>query len=363
MKKRKVKISRVILIVVILAALIGLIFVGLNYKKQYDQEYNSLVVNFKEKSASVELNAEVDTKDLVQDYVTANIEYPVIDTKTLGEKKIVFKLISKNNISKEVEYIVSIVDKTAPEFKMNSPIVVLKSGDTFDPKTNVDAKALDQGDGEVEIKIETTEIQKGSDYGVYQVIYTATDSSNNENKKRAIFLQNCDPNTLKQPIYVDGLLIANKIFPLPKSYAPGRDAEANSQLTKMLDAAKAAGYNIPIKSAFRSYETQVGLFQHWVNELGEAQARRESAVAGYSEHQTGLSYDIGKIDESFENTGSFTWLSEHAHEYGFIMRYPKGKEEITGYIYEPWHYRYIGRDMAIKVKESGKTLEEYLGLY
>ena len=87
-----------------------------------------------------------------------------------------------------------------------------------------------------------------------------------------------------------------------------------------------------------------------------------SARPGHSEHQTGLAFDVGAIDDDFANWPSGIWLKENAHKYGFIIRYPKGKQHITGYKYEPWHIRYLGVDLATKVYNSGLTLEEYLGI-
>ncbi|MEG0486259.1 MAG: M15 family metallopeptidase, partial [Oscillospiraceae bacterium] len=102
---------------------------------------------------------------------------------------------------------------------------------------------------------------------------------------------------------------------------------------------------------------------------GVEAADRYSARPGYSEHQTGLTYDIGEkgkedvwLTEAFGETPAGKWVAEHAHEYGFIMRYPKGKEEITGYMYESWHFRYVGVDIATEIYKRQGTLEEYLGI-
>ena len=87
-----------------------------------------------------------------------------------------------------------------------------------------------------------------------------------------------------------------------------------------------------------------------------------SARPGHSEHETGLAYDIGEIDNNYGETPAGTWLAQHAHEFGFIIRYPKGKEDITKYQYEPWHVRYVGTEHAAKIYEQDLTLEEYLGI-
>ena len=101
---------------------------------------------------------------------------------------------------------------------------------------------------------------------------------------------------------------------------------------------------------------------NYVKKDGEEKAGTYSAKPGHSEHQTGLAFDVGLVDSSFADTESSKWLEQNCHLYGFIIRYPKGKTDITGYIYEPWHVRYLGVSIATKVKESGLTLEEYLGV-
>ena len=117
-----------------------------------------------------------------------------------------------------------------------------------------------------------------------------------------------------------------------------------------------------MSSAFRSYDYQNTLYNNYVSWYGKEQADTFSARAGYSEHQTGLAIDVNTIDDSFAYTPEAVWLAHPAHEYGFIIRYPKGKESITGYQYEPWHIRYLGIETATAVYNSGLTLEEYLGI-
>lgn len=162
--------------------------------------------------------------------------------------------------------------------------------------------------------------------------------------------------------YIDGILIANKTYPLPATYAPGVDKTANAALTKMIAAAKQEGITLFIKSGYRSYETQKTIYNNYVARDGVAAADRYSARAGHSEHQTGLAFDLNSLDQSFGQTPEGKWLAANCHKYGFIIRYPEGKENVTGYMYEPWHVRYLGVDVATKVFESGKCLEEYLGI-
>ena len=162
--------------------------------------------------------------------------------------------------------------------------------------------------------------------------------------------------------YIDGILIANKTYPLPKSYNPGVDAEAKKAFNQMAAAAKKDGIKLFIRSGFRSYSVQKSLYNGYVSRDGKAAADRYSARAGHSEHQTGLAFDINSSNSSFEGTKEAKWLAKNSYKYGFILRYPKGKESVTGYIFEPWHFRYIGKEKAKLVYESGLCLEEYLGI-
>ncbi len=135
--------------------------------------------------------------------------------------------------------------------------------------------------------------------------------------------------------------------------------------TKLLfAAAKAAGYDLILGSGYRSYATQVTLFNSYAAQYGEVAANAFSAHAGQSEHQTGLAMDIATgdmkcyIDTCFADTPAGQWLAAHAYEYGFILRYPKDKTAITKYNFEPWHFRYVGTDLARALHESGLTLDE-----
>ena len=162
--------------------------------------------------------------------------------------------------------------------------------------------------------------------------------------------------------YINGILVVNKTYSVPADYAPGIDADAQTAFNKMQSDAAAEGLNIYISSAYRSYEYQAGLYQRYVDRDGKAAADTYSARPGHSEHQTGLAFDLNTIDDSFANTDEGKWVADNCYKYGFIIRYPKGKENITGFIYEPWHIRYLGEDTAKSVYDSGLTLEEYLGI-
>lgn len=162
--------------------------------------------------------------------------------------------------------------------------------------------------------------------------------------------------------YIDGILIANKSYSLPSDYYPEFLPETQAAFDEMSADAAAEGLNLYISSGFRSYEYQSKIYNNYVARDGQAAADTYSARPGHSEHQTGLAFDLNTIDVSFENTPEYEWVAVNAHKYGFIVRYPKGKEDITGYIYEPWHLRYLGVEKATAVYESGLCLEEFLGI-
>lgn len=134
---------------------------------------------------------------------------------------------------------------------------------------------------------------------------------------------------------------------------------------KMYEDARKQNLTLYLNSAYRSYTSQADVFADYQNTMGE-KAVLYAAKPGYSEHQTGLALDIfkpGTTTKTFENTKEAKWLSENAHKYGFILRYPKGKEDITGYSYESWHYRYVGIEIATIIKENDLTFEEYAAYY
>ena len=128
------------------------------------------------------------------------------------------------------------------------------------------------------------------------------------------------------------------------------DERIYDDLTAMLSAAKEAGYDLRISTAYRSYNRQQQLYD----------AGATTAAPGTSEHNSGLGVDILTVNGEFEGSAAEAWLLEHAEEYGFILRYPKDKEAVTGFAYEPWHFRYVGKEQAKLINDSGLCLEEYL---
>lgn len=203
---------------------------------------------------------------------------------------------------------------------------------------------------------------------------TEPEQPNSEGDNEQIIVQN--------PGEID--VLVNRVNNLPDTYIPEdlvkltevptvlSNPEVNQLRLPAYDAlkllfagAKDAGYDLYARSGYRSYNTQTSLYSSYVENHGQEAADTFSAKPGQSEHQTGLSMDITsesmsyQLSETFGDTDEGKWVSENAHKYGFIIRYPKDKENVTGYMYEPWHIRYLGVDMATEVYESGLTLEEY----
>lgn len=170
-------------------------------------------------------------------------------------------------------------------------------------------------------------------------------------------------------------VIVNKKHALPSSYAPSLQSisgaqmrpEASSALNTLLKDASSAGNSLHIISAYRSYSNQQATYNNYVAQDGVAKADSYSARPGHSEHQTGLAVDLGNgncdLEICFGNTLAGKWLAENAYKYGFIVRYPSEKTDITGYQYEPWHLRYIGPELASEMHRTNiLTLEEFFGI-
>ncbi|MDD2371602.1 MAG: D-alanyl-D-alanine carboxypeptidase family protein [Firmicutes bacterium] len=182
-------------------------------------------------------------------------------------------------------------------------------------------------------------------------------------KAKVVATNNTDSNNGVDKItYIQGILVVNKTYALPSTYNPGLSATTTSAFNTMKTAAAKDGINLFIVSGYRSYSYQAGLYNRYVERSGQAEADRYSARPGHSEHQTGLAIDLNSADSSFAGTKEAIWLANNSYKYGFIVRYPKGKESVTGYMYEPWHMRFLGVESATKVFNSGLCLEEFLNI-
>ena len=175
----------------------------------------------------------------------------------------------------------------------------------------------------------------------------------------------------------DILVLVNKNNKLNKNYIPNDlekinlkyateekylRKEAKVSFERLSEEARLRNYSIVAVSSYRNYEYQDNLYNYYVEAKGIEYADLCSARPGHSEHQTGLAVDVmgsNKDYDRFEESIEFIWMRDNAHKFGFILRYPKGKEHITGFKYEPWHYRYVGIDIATEIYQNNLTLEEY----
>ena len=169
-----------------------------------------------------------------------------------------------------------------------------------------------------------------------------------------------------EPYFFDFPL--NEYTKIDSKYASEDDLECNrtalNAFIKMSEAASKDGYEIVINSAYRSYQDQVDLTNEYLKWYGQSYVDKYVAKAGYSEHQTGLAFDIGSRKVNvFSNSKEYQWMLDNAYRYGFILRFPKKYENMTGFRSEPWHYRYVGEDIAEYIHENDMSYEEYWAMF
>ena len=372
--KKKVKIIIVISVLVVVILIIGGIY--LNSKR--------LVLEY-EHNIEVDVNEKLYNLDAIKNIKNGKIitKRELVNTTKLGKVKVTFQV--ENFFKKRVKYkyIVNVVDKEAPkiifrnelESEIGEEIDLLKDVMVED---NSKENITPQVEGEYDIN-------KSGDYKLY---YIAEDTSGNKAKEEFI-LHIKEKNVEKQitsndnqgttsfttskgfkgvtkngVTYIEGYLVVNKTYTLPSSYGNGLTNATTEAFNKMQAAAKVDGLNIYISSGFRSYSYQKTLYNNYVNRDGVTAADTYSARAGHSEHQSGLAFDVNTINDSFANTEEGKWLNDNCYKYGFILRYPNGKSDETGYQYEPWHFRYVGVELAEKLYNNGNwiTVEDYFGI-
>lgn len=263
--------------------------------------------------------------------------------------------------AKGSEVTLTVKDTTKPEIVTDSLTVELNNPTDFIDRIEV------KDFGKCTVTTDTSEVDFTSP-GEYSLTVKAVDDSGNEAEKTITVTVEEEtaietPETVTEPFYVNGIMVVNKKHPLPMNYALGEDPVASAAIHQLIADMQALGYDISNNySGYRSYDTQNGLYWSYVSSYGQQEADTFSARPGYSEHQTGLAYDLMHTSGALvTNQPEADWIAQNAHRYGFIVRYQEGKEGITGYVAEQWHLRYIG-DEAEKIYESGLTLEEYLGI-
>lgn len=369
MRKKRVKLKfskKVItIIVIIIIFIISFILLNKNNLKLELKGKEKVILNVGHKYKDKGCIAKIFNKDISNKIKKSSN----LKERVLGTYEIKYS-IKKIFFTKRIYRKVKVIDK-------EKPIITLKGESEITLEKEKEYKELgysatDNYDGDITKRVKINGKVDISKIGTYELKYSVKDSSNNEfiiTRKINIKEKEVNKNNINKSsnnsnnlTYIKGILIVNKKYSLPEDYDPGVDSTAYNSFLKLQSDAKAVGHSIPFLSGFRSYSKQQTLYNNYVAKDGVALADTYSARPGHSEHQTGLAFDVGEISDSYGETNAGIWLKENCHKYGFIIRYLKGKENITGYKYEPWHIRYVGIDVATNIMKKNITLEEYLGL-
>ena len=388
-RKRKLKKKRVflclILLVILIILIISLIVVNKDIK---------VVL---EKKRDIEINTKASLHSFIKKVNNGKLDTKnkEIDTSKLGKQKLEVVVFNKFK-KKKVKFDINIVDTKKPEIEASDEIKT-KVGQEVDLLKDV--KVTDNSLEEIKATVVGDYDFKKE--GKYSLKYSAKDSSGNEELKEFNLIvekvsvennnsnnktdnktsSNTSNNTFKTSkgfsgktvngvTYIDGVLIANKTYSLPAGYGSGLLSSTQEAFNKMKADATALGYSLYIGSGFRSYSTQKVIYNNYVARDGQTNADTYSARAGHSEHQSGLAFDVcdsnvsACITSEFDSSNQAKWINDNCYKYGLILRYPKGKTNQTGYMYESWHLRYVGVELASKLYNNGNwiTLEEYFGI-
>lgn len=260
---------------------------------------------------------------------------------------------------KEFELIIK--DTTAPEIILDKELFILN--EPFDIQDYLHVNELSP----FEVSIDDSNVSYDKE-GNYTIELMVEDIYGNRTQQSVeIKISNASPippeNETSQATYRSGHVIVNKKHGLPANFANNEDPTAALKLRQLIHDMKSLNLEVDLSYAgFRTYDHQKRLYESYINTHGQAAADISSAKPGYSEHQTGLAFDLRAPSGSLlTREKETTWVKENAHKYGFIVRYPEGKTHITGYKHEPWHLRYMGQD-AEEIYKSGKTVEEYFDI-
>ena len=366
-KGHKVLISTITIFLIISIVLGGLLFVKI-YKDKNKLQID-LVSNL-----NIEINSEVNLISFIKDIKNGEIltKDTTLNTSKLGTQNLEILIKDKFNKEKKHSFNINIVDTIEPSIKGNKELITYigKSIDLLK-----DVSATDNSKEDITVSIEGE--YDINNIGEYSLNYIAADSSGNKTTSSFTLKVIKDPNNytfktnkgyiakvINGITYIDGILIANKTYSLPSSYGSGLTKETKNAFSLMDADATALGLNLYISSGYRSYYDQKYIYNNYVKKDGQKEADTYSARAGHSEHQTGLAFDLNSINDSFTNTPEGKWVHDNCYKYGLILRYPKGKDDITGYMHESWHLRFVGIDLATKLYNNGDwiTLEEYFGM-
>lgn len=315
------------------------------------------------------------------------IEYTEVDLNKVGKHEVVYSY--KGQI---IEIEIHVVDKQAPIIEGVDSITIA-SNQINDIEMLLQLKAMDNVDGDITSEIECDKLQDVTVESVPLVCRVRDSSANvsektiqvtiqTESNEQVVVFENgiinglaIDPHIVSNP---DSLTVmVNKLNALPDDYAPSDLVEVVDGQTFYLRSEAATAYQalanqalndgitLHLLSAYRTKEYQAGLFENYYNQNGAQYAATYSAISRRSEHELGLAIDVGDqyyLDAELDDTETGKWLIANAASYGFVLRYPSDKILITQYGFEPWHFRYVGIELATILKDSNLTLEEYYSL-
>ena len=380
MKKRKIKIKNILILFIILVIIIFTLLVLFNKNNASLKSigYNSLEIKELEKLSDEELNiiykydynknliyivtSDNYNKDKLDLYIKYTLDsddylkiFNLINSKDFKEENVdkYMKYIKKfNNTDGIIKYVNNNYDfelNDASLSFLNEKYFII---DYLDRYLN-----YYESNKDLEYKEIITRVNSNLDYEFY------VDSSESDISKGMYTLVN-KYNYLKQDYIPEDLVSVTGIY-ARDSAKLGKVAYDN--FVKMADAAREEDLTIKVTTGYRSYSFQSTLYNNYVKADGVKNADTYSARPGFSEHQLGYSADLTNAKnvsfDNFENTKEYKWLQDNAYKYGFIMRFPKGKEYITGYQFESWHYRYVGEKIATYIHENDITYEEYYAYY
>ncbi len=391
-KKRKILLWAIPVVIVVISGIILTFFILNKHKVDKD------LLVFDAQNKIVEIYSEVpqvkDYIDIVEDQ-KSRIDLSKVQMEYLNDQgqkveisteeidgKMVFNALGTYqvhlyNLEKtlDLKVTLSVVDTTPPQLVVKDATV--SQGQEYKVEDFVES-CTDNSKSDCSLSFAEDELPRA--VGVYEIVIVASDPSGNTTKQQAKLSITSRTSSMTRQVtksskgydivtengvtYIDGILIVNKTYALPENYGDGLTDQMLSAFEEMKQQASAEGISLSIVSGFRSYSYQRSLYNRYVQEDGQAAADTYSARAGHSEHQSGLAFDLNWVDNAFKDTNEGIWLAHNAYKYGFILRYPENKTNETGYIFEPWHYRYVGVDLAERLYNNGDwiTLEDYFGI-
>lgn len=373
--------KKYIVIIIILLVILGILGFGIfNHTKKKNTEVDVII----SKPIQLEINAPTTVNSLNLNFKNGTLlngNEPV-DTYTLGNKSIALKLENQYGYPKEYTLEYNVVDTIAPTISNVKEITVQINGNLdlwngIEVTDNSNSTITTSIEGEYDI----------ATIGNYKITFVAIDAVGNEAKETTtlkvvakyvpdlthVYIwedqvietsKGYQIEIINNIPYINGILITNKTYSIPPSFGNGITSETASAFKELQAAAAAEGHILYNSSGYRSYDYQKQLYNNYCAKWGQSEADTFSARPGFSEHQTGMAIDLNTIARDFGETPEGQWVAHNIQNYGFILRYPEGKDHITGYIYEPWHIRYVGVELAQELYNDGDwiSMEEYFGI-